>query len=104
MFAGRLYENLGAPPETKLSVRVAHQGLAGRTLSSAGGRRHVSSRECVETNCESETVLTLGTIRETLVVDVKRLTAPLFMLFEFAEFQDSIYEDIVRKFEAGEST
>jgi hypothetical protein len=26
------------------------------------------------------------------------------MLFEFAEFQDSIYEDIVRKFEAGEST
>jgi hypothetical protein len=104
MFAGGLYQNLGAPPETKLSVRVAHQGLAGRTLSSAGGRRHVWSKECVEKSSESETVITLGSIRETLVVDVKRLTAPLFMLFEFAEFQDSVYEDIVRKFEAGEST
>lgn len=104
MFASNLYANLGAPPETKLSVRVSHQGLAGRTLSSAGGRRHVWSRECVETNCASETVITLGAIREGLVIDVKRLTAPLFMLFEFTEFQDTIYEDIVRKFEAGEST
>jgi hypothetical protein len=104
MFAGSLYANLGAPPETKLSVRVGHQGLAGRTLSSAGGRRHVWSRECVESDCESETVITLGSIRETLVVDVKRLTAPLFMLFGFTEFQDSVYEDIVRKFEAGQST
>lgn len=104
MFASSLYGNLGAPPETKLSVRVAHQGLAGRTLSSAGGRRYVSSRDCVETNCQTETVITLGSIRETLVVDVKRLTAPLFMLFGFTEFQDSIYEDIVRKFEAGESS
>lgn len=104
MFAGNLYSNLGVPPETKLSVRVAHQGLSGRSLSSAGGRRHVSSRECVEANCQSETVITVGTIRETLVVDVKRLTAPLFMLFGFTEFQDVIYEDIVRKFEAGEST
>jgi hypothetical protein len=104
MFAGGLYTNLGAPPETKLSVRVGHHGLAGRTLDSAGGRRIVQSGDCVETNCESETVIALGSIRETLVVDVKRLTAPLFMLFGFTEFQDSVYEDIVRKFEAGQST
>lgn len=104
MFAGALYANLGAPPETKLSVRVGHHGLAGRTLSSAGGRRHVWSKDCVEETCQSETVVTLGTIRESLVTDVKRLTAPLFMLFSFTEFQDSVYEDIVRRFEAGEST
>lgn len=104
MFAGGLYSNLGAPPEAKLSVRVGHHGLAGRTLSSAGGRRHVWSRDCVEESCQSETVITLGSVRESLVVDVKRLTAPLFMLFGFTEFQDSVYEDIVRKFEAGEST
>ena len=104
MFAGGLYTNLGAPPETKLSVRVGHHGLAGRSLSSAGGRRHVWSQDCVEANCQSETVVTLSAVRESLVANVKRLTAPLFMLFGFTEFQDSVYEDIVRKFEAGESS
>lgn len=104
MFAGNLYANLGVHPDTKLSFRINHYGIAQRTLASAGGRRHVSPNDCSENSCESEIVITLGTIRETLVSDVKRLTSPLFMLFGFMEFQDSVYEDIVRKFEAGEST
>lgn len=104
MFAGGIYTHLGAPPETRLSVRVAHFGLAGRTLTSAGGRRHVSPHTCVDDRCETETVVTLGEIRQTLVTDVQRLTAPLFMLFEFTEFADKIYDDIVRRFEKGESS
>jgi hypothetical protein len=104
MFAGGLYSHLGAPPETRISVRVAHSGLAGRVLGSAGGRRHISPQKCVDDRCETETVVTLGSIRETLVTDVQRLTAPLFILFEFTEFNDNIYEDIVRRFERGEST
>jgi hypothetical protein len=104
MFAGGLYAHLGVPPETKLSVRVAHHGLGGRTLGSAGGRRHVLSKRCVEKSCETETIVTIGSIRESLATDVQRLTAPLFMLFEFTEFNDSVYEDIVRRFERGEST
>lgn len=104
MFAGGLYTHLGIPPETRVSVRVAHRGLAGRTLTSAGGRRHIWTKKCVEDRCESEIATELGSIRETLVTDVQRLVAPLFMLFEFTEFNDSIYEDIVRKFEKGEST
>ena len=104
MFASGLYTHLGAPADARLSVRVTHFGLAGRTLSSAGGRRHVSPRTSVDDRCESEVVVTLGSISETLVTDVQRLTAPLFMLFEFVEFADKIYEDIVRKFEKGESS
>lgn len=104
MFAGGLYSHLGASPETRISVRVAHSGLAGRTLGSAGGRRHIWPKKCIDDRCETETVLTLGSIRETLVTDVQRLTAPLFMLFEFTEFKDNIYEDIVRRFERGEAT
>jgi hypothetical protein len=102
MFAGNLYSSLGVPPETKLSVRVTHEGLARRTLSSAGGRRSVWPRTCMEQICETEAVVAIGSIREQLVTDVKRLTAPMFMLFEFAEFADQIYDDIVRKFEKGQ--
>lgn len=104
MFAEGLYKQLGVPVETRLSVRVTHRGLEGRQLASAGGRRGTWADKCMEQSCETETVVTVGRIRENLVADVKRLTAPLFMLFDFAEFQDSIYEDIVRKFEAGQAT
>ena len=104
MFASGMYAKLGVPAETKLSIRVGHGGLAGRTLSSAGGRRSISSKTCVEQQAESEIVTTLGSIHETLVQDVQRLLEPMFMLFEFAQFNESIYTDIVRRFEKGESS
>jgi hypothetical protein len=104
MFASNLYANLGASPEANLSFRVAHRGLAGRTLTSAGGNRHVFPRISHESTCEAEIVVALGKMRETLVEDVRRLVEPLFMLFEFQEFNESIYTDIVRRFEKGETS
>lgn len=104
MFASNLYTNLGAPPDANLSVRVSHKGLAGRTLTSAGGNRHVFPRISREPTSESEVVVTLGKMRETLVEDVRRIVEPMFMLFEFQEFAESIYTDIVRRFEKGETS
>lgn len=43
-------------------------------------------------------------MRETLVDDVRKIVEPMFMLFEFQEFAESIYTDIVRRFEKGETT
>jgi hypothetical protein len=104
MFASNLYTNLGAPPDANLSVRISHKGLAGRTLTSAGGNRHVFPRVSRESTSESEVVVTLGKMRETLVDDVRRIVEPMFMLFEFQEFAESIYTDIVRRFEKGETS
>ena len=104
MFASGLYAKLGVPAETKLSIRVGHRGLAERILSSAGGRRYINSKKCLEQNAETEIVTTLGSIHETLVADVRRLLEPMFMLFEFTQFNESVYTDIVRRFEKGESS
>ena len=104
MFASNLYTNLGASPEAKLSVRVSHRGLAGRTLTSAGGNRHVFPKVSRESISESEIVVTLGKMQETLVDNVRTITEPLFMLFEFQEFAEEIYADIVRRFEKGEAS
>lgn len=104
MFASNLYTNLGAPPDANLSVRVSHKGLAGRTLTSAGGNRHVFPRVSREAISESEIVVTLGKMRETLVDDVRRIVEPMFMLFDFQEFSEPIYTDIVRRFEKGETS
>ncbi|OWU65634.1 MAG: hypothetical protein CBB60_003665 [Armatimonadetes bacterium Cent15-Ar3] len=104
MFASNLYTNLGASPDANLSVRVSHRGLAGRTLTSAGGNRHVFPRVCHESNSESEIVVALGKMRDALVNDVRKIVEPLFMLFEFQEFGEAIYVDIVRRFEKGETS
>lgn len=105
LFASNLYSNLGVPAESKLSIRVTHRGLAGRTLASSNPNRWLSlARKAHEASSESEVVVVLGTMRDTLVEDVQRLTEPLFMLFDFQQFERSVYENIVRKFEQGQVT
>ncbi|MDU6834388.1 MAG: hypothetical protein E6417_30690, partial [Bradyrhizobium sp.] len=51
---------------------------------------------------ETETVIVLGTLRDTLVEEVQRVCAPMFMLFDFQEFAQEVYENIVRRFERGD--
>jgi hypothetical protein len=104
MFAANLYTNLGVPPEATFSLRVSHRGLTGRTLTSAGGNRQVFPRVCHDSVSESEVVVSLGKSGESRVEDVRRLVEPLFMLFEFQEFGEPVYTDIVRRFEKGETS
>ena len=49
-------------------------------------------------------MVALGKMKNSLVDDVRRIVEPLFMLFEFQEFQEGIYTDIVRRFEKGETS
>lgn len=105
LFARNLYANLGAAPEARISVRIAHRGFAGRTLTSSSiNRRLYGSPKAAENESQAEIVVTLDAIRSTLVEDVERLTAPFFMLFDFKEIGERVYEDIVRRFEKGEAT
>jgi TIR domain len=105
MFAHRLYTALGATADAKISARFTHSGLAGRVLRSASFNRYLSiDRKSHEGSSETETVIVLGEIQKALVDEVHRVCAPLFMLFDFQEFAPEVYEDIVRRFERGEST
>jgi hypothetical protein len=105
LFVSRLYTTLGAARDARISARFTHTGLAGRVLKSAGINRSLSaqptSREAVS---ETETVIVLGDIQDALVDEVRRICEPMFMLFDFQEFAPQVYEDIVRRFEAGEVT
>ena len=102
LFALNLYANLGVPPEAGLSARVTHRGLAGRTLTSAGFNRLVTPRITREDLSQVEIAVVVGKIKEALVENVQRITAPLFMLFDFAQFSTQVYTDIVQHFEKGE--
>jgi hypothetical protein len=105
LFASRLYRTLGAAPEARISARFTHTGLAGRMLKSSSLNRSLSTQPIsLEAVTETETVLVLGDIQNALVDEVRRVCEPMFMLFDFQEFAPQVYEDIVRRFEAGEAT
>ncbi|MBC7490457.1 MAG: toll/interleukin-1 receptor domain-containing protein [Glaciimonas sp.] len=105
LFASRLYTTLGVAPDAKVSVRFTHTGLAGRMLKSASGNRYLSTQSTsLEEVSETETVIVLGDIHTALVDEVRRVCEPMFMLFDFQELAPQVYEDIVRRFEAGEAT
>jgi hypothetical protein len=102
MFATSLYLNLGVPPEASYSMRVSHRGLKGRVLTSAGGNRHVFPSVSHESVSDSEIVIEIGKSSELMVDYVRRLVEPMFMLFDFQEFHEEIYTDIVRRYEKGQ--
>jgi hypothetical protein len=89
------------PPEARFSARVTHAGLSGRSLASSTTSRHVTRAVARDTKAEVEIVVTLGSARDTLVDDVRRITEPMFMLFNFTQFERPIYADIVGRFEKG---
>ena len=103
LFALGLYAALGAAPDARISARFTHTGLAGRTLTSSVLNRYVSNApKSHEQMSETETVIVLGDIQAALVDEVRRVCAPMFMLFDFQEFAPEVYDDIVHRFEKGE--
>lgn len=105
LFAANLYESLAVPAETRVSVRVTHRGLSGRVLSSSSPRRRVFERTAASVDVsQSQVVEEVGYLREHLVDNVRRITEPLFMVFDFAQFDPKVYEDIVISFSKGNAT
>jgi hypothetical protein len=104
LFAANLYSNLGVAPEIKVSIRIAHRGLSGRTITSSNPNRDVSPGEAHEDSSQTQLVEQLGVLRERLVADVRQVAEPLFMLFDFKQFNESVYADIVTGFAEGRVT
>lgn len=96
-----LYSHLGLGEDTIVAVRLAHQGLKGRKLTTSSPNRIVFPETTTEDRYETTITVRLGAIHQEIVDNVIRLTEPLFMLFNFKEFQRGIYAEIVTDFLAG---
>jgi hypothetical protein len=101
MFASGFYQNLGVPPDSRMSITFVHQGLANRTIGSSTLNRQVWPRIASEDRSEGQITDSIAGLRKDIVDHVMKIAAPMFMLFDFAEFQRPVYEDIVNGFVAG---
>ncbi len=104
LHTARLYQQLGMSPTTGVAVAIRHSGLKGRHLSVIGSNFLTfpsgASREDTD---EHEIQTPIGEIESELVNHVKAFAEPLFMYFGFTEFQDSLYEKIVRAYVDGQA-
>jgi hypothetical protein len=104
LFLSKYYDSLGVPSDVRVSVRVTHGGMSGRTLTSVGGRRHIFASVSVADRSESQVDDSVGGLSSNAAEHVRKLLEPLFMLFDFATFDKSVYADIVERFGRGEVT
>jgi len=105
MFLSRLYRKIDVPLENTVSFSLRHAGLNGRYLSSIGRRElfrtYGPSRE---NDIETTISIVLSSLDDSIASLVSELLTPVFMLFDFFELEQKIYDDIVEKFKAGKVT
>jgi hypothetical protein len=106
LYCRNLYNNLGIENGAAIEFRIRHSGIKGRNLSSSNPNRMMwpqerkSSADSSECTVKFEHPLTdRGVVEKT-----RELLNPLFVLFDFFEPAESIYQDVVGNFIQGRCT
>ena len=105
LHCARLYANLNIPYTIEVAFAIKYSGLQNRLLTASASNRHLwPSQVSAENSIEIAKQFPLSDIESQLVENVKIYTAPLFSLFGYQEFADSVYEDIVNNYVDGKVT
>ncbi len=106
LYCRNLYNNLGVENGAAIRFRIRHSGIKGRNLSTSSPNRMMwplerqASADASECVVEFEHPLTdRGVVEKT-----RELLNPLFVLFDFFEPDESIYQDVVGNFIQGRCT
>ncbi len=97
----QLYEGLDVAGTVEVNVGISHGGLKNRVIRAANPARDSGSlgrHLTTEDYVDSLVRVPLSNIRGTLVDRVEELAEPLFVLFDFFQPPDQVYEDIVGNF------
>lgn len=104
LYSVRLYTGFKVPPDSRILIGIRHGALKDRVLSAVGGRVLNYDRKSEEDEVYAEVETTLEKIESDLVDLVRRLTQPLFVIFDFFEVNRNVLEDIVNDYVAGRVT
>jgi hypothetical protein len=106
MYCRNLYRELGFPAGTNLQMSVRHTGLKGRVLSTSNPNRMLSPfpRVSQEDEVHASVLFQHPIADQTVVALTKSLLDPLFVLFDFYEPDDVLYDEVVTAFMNGRAT
>ena len=84
-------------------VAVTHGGLSGRHIGAANSARFVApGRPTGEDEISATIRVSITELEKRLPELVKELMTPLFMVFDFFDPDQTVWEELVRKFEGAE--
>lgn len=102
LYCARLYNRLGVDRSLDVNIFVRHSGLKNRTVKPLNQDRHLIENHTTDENeAITELRIHFEEIESNLTQLVKQVTVPLFMLFDYLEFSDDIYDEIVNSFIEG---
>ena len=104
LYCAQQCEELGVPGNVEVNIAISHGGLQNRVIRAASPARDsgmLGRQSTSEDYAESTISVPLSQIRSTLVARVKELAEPLFLLFDFFQPPDEVYNDIVNDFVKG---
>lgn len=103
LYSSQLYRSLGAESNTLVKLGLRHTGMKGRSLRMISPQRMwFGSQESTEEDVvDTEIEFVLGTVDDRLVELVKELCEPLFIVFDFARVDQSVYQQIVTDYAQG---
>ena len=103
LYCGRLYTNLGVPRDAQIHMTIKHGGLEGRTLTASSPGRRLSMGYTSDVDISEVSLgFALGEIDAALTDLVRRVTGPLFELFDFFRLGAEVHDDIVDRFVRGD--
>jgi hypothetical protein len=106
LYCRNLYNNLGIENGATIEFRIRHSGIKERNLSSSNPNRMMWPQERISSADSSECTVKIEhplTDRE-VVEKTRELLNPLFVLFDFFEPAESVYQDVVGNFIQGRCT
>jgi hypothetical protein len=99
LFCRRLYDRLGADPDSWVRMTVKHGGLKGRELRAADPSRHlIENPTSAENEIDQTRSFRLSEVEPNLVRLVEGFVGPLFELFDFCRFDEKVVTSVVDAF------
>lgn len=105
LYLGRLYYSLNIDPEAPVSISIKHSGIKGRFLRS-GNPRRIGLHERIASSDEVETTIntTVGGLETDRIKHVRKVIDDLFVLFDFYQVDNNVFEGIVTNYVDGRVT
>ena len=105
LYSACLYSNLRIEQNTLINIGIAYNGLRSRILAASPSLTSFDELtlvgytilSCAENEKETIVPVMLRDIKADLVTLVMKFAKPLFVLFDFKEFEINVYEQIVNK-------
>lgn len=103
LHCANLYRALGTDSNATIQLRVSYAGLRGRRISSANPGRHISTEYVNQTedDVSTEVIFRLDQVETMISELVRKLCLPLFMLFDFFDIEDDVWNELIIGFMAG---